>query len=108
LNQAIIIAAMAFTQACVVALIGGMFNRESKKKREDQSRADNRAEIRAKEGLLSMRLVSANMNLAIAIAVAVQEGKTNGKMAAALIEAEKAQQEYYDFINSVATSHIKK
>ena len=108
MNQAIVIAAIAFMQAVVVAFIGGLFSKESKKRKEEQSKIDSNAEIRAKEGLLSMKLMSADMNLTIAVALAVQEGKTNGKMTMALAEAEKAQREYHDFINSVASSQIKK
>ena len=108
MNQAIVIAAMAFMQAIVVAFIGGLFNRENKKRKEDQSKSDRRAEMRVKESPLSMKLISANTSLTIATALAVQEGKTNGRMSAALAEAEKAQREYYNFIDDTAYHQINK
>ena len=108
MNQAITIAFITLLQAITVAFISGLFNRESRKRKEDQSKIDQHAEMRIKENLLSMKLISANTSLTVATALAVQEGKTNGKMTAALAEAEKAQKEYYEFINSIAHQQLHK
>jgi len=34
--------------------------------------------------------------------------RSNGEMEDALVEAQKAQYEYYDFINNIATEHMAK
>jgi len=106
--NAIIIATITLIQGIAIALISGLFNRETKRRKEEQARLDKRADIRAQEGLLSMKLMATNTSLTIATAIAVQEGTSNGKMSKALAEAEKAQQEYYEFIDRAALSQINK
>jgi hypothetical protein len=68
--------------------------------------AEKRAKLRAKESLLTMRLMSANNQLASATGRAVRDGHTNGEMDEALVEAQKAQHEYYNFINNIAAEHM--
>jgi len=104
----IIVASMGLLQAIVITVIGGMFARSQRKNKEDEARINKRAEIRAKESQLSMRLMASSVNLGVATCIAVKEGSVNGKMDAALKSAELAQKEYYDFINSVAAEHIIK
>ena len=108
MNLSLEIAIIGLIQAVAVALLGGMFARNSKKNKDNEARIDKRAEIRAKESQLSMRLMAASVNLGVATCIAVKEGSVNGKMNAALKSAELAQQEYYQFINSVAAEQIIK
>ena len=108
MDDAIIIAAITLTQGIAIAIISGMFNRDAKRRKEEQGKADQHAQMCVKESLLSMKLMSANISLTIAIASAIKEGKTNGKMATALAEVEKAQREYYDFIDHTAFHEISK
>jgi len=53
-----------------------------------------------------MRLMSANSSLASATGIALKEGRVNGKMDAALISAAEAQDEYFAFVNKLASSQI--
>jgi hypothetical protein len=105
-DPTIIIAVKAGVQAVAVAIIGGIFHVETRQRKKKDAEADARAEIRAEESRLAMKLMSANTSLTIATAIAVKEQKTNGKMETALEEAAKAQREYYDFINRVASAQI--
>ena len=106
MNYTILVAVIGLFQAVSVAVIGGLFARDAKKRRKDHEHTENRLKLRAKESLLSMKLSSANTNLTIVMARAIRDGKTNGEMEQALIGAEKAQHEYYDFINDIASKHM--
>jgi len=106
LSYIIILGGFGLVQAVVVAVIAGLFNRESKRRRADNEAIERRARIRTEESRLSMRLMSANASLAVATGLALKEGRTNGKMEKALLESEKAQHEYYAFINKIAATQM--
>jgi len=99
----IIVAIVGFFQAVSVAVIAGLFARDAKKRKVSHEHTEKRAKIRASESLASMRLMSANNHLAIVMARAIRDGKANGEMEDALVGAEKARREYYDFMNKIAT-----
>ena len=102
------IAIIGLFQAAVVAVIGGLFARDSKSRKRQLDDADVRASLRAEESRLSMKLISADMSLTMATARAVRDGKTNGEMSGALEVAERAQHDYYGFVNAIAAKHITK
>jgi hypothetical protein len=106
--ETVIITAVGCFQAVAVAVIGGLFARESRQRKAAQNKTEERATIRAEESGLSMRFMSASIELAVATALAVKEGKANGKMDAAVTKAEKAQTDYYAFVNRVAAAQISK
>ena len=102
----VVIGTLGLVQAVSVAVIGGFFSKESKKRKADQTKMDERAKLRAEESHLAMQLMSANASLASATGLALKEGRTNGKMDEALMAAQRAQQEYYAFINRVASTQM--
>jgi hypothetical protein len=106
ISHVIIISGFGLVQAVTVAVIAGLFNRESKKRKATDEKMEKRSAIRAEESRLAMQLMSANARLASATGLAVKEGRANGKMDIALLEAEKAQSEYYSFINRVASTQM--
>jgi len=106
MENIIIIAIVGSFQAIAVAFISGLFSREAKTWKAEQLKAEKRAKLRVQESILSMKLMTANTKLTVATAIAVQEGKSNGKMSEALAEAEKAEREYRDFINHIATEQM--
>ena len=106
MDHAIIIASFVLVQTVMVAVINGMFSREKKHRQKINESVDRRASLRAEESMLAMRMMSANTSLTIATALALQEGRTNGKMTTALVEAERAQLDYYEFINRIAAQKI--
>ena len=93
-------------QGVTVAIIAGLFNRENKKRIADNARVEKRAAMRAEESRLAMRLMSANTSLAVATGMALKEGRTNGKMDIALAEAGRAQEDYFKFINGIASEQM--
>ena len=102
----LILSAFALMQAISVAVIAGLFRRESKKRKEANEKAETHAKNRAKESRLAMKLMSANTKLASATGIALKENRVNGEMDKALEAAEKAQTEYHEFINSVASDKL--
>ena len=93
-------------QSVTVAIIAGLFDRENKKRAADNAKLEKRAAMREEESQLSMRLMSANTSLAIATGMALKEGRTNGKMDTALAVAGQAQEDYFKFINGIASEQM--
>jgi predicted GIY-YIG superfamily endonuclease len=106
MDFSIINALICGLQAIIVAVVAGVFNRDAKKRKQEHSNTEKRAAQRAKESLLAMKMMSANSSLAIATALAIKEGNTNGKLEYALAEAEAAQREYFAFVNNLASQKL--
>jgi hypothetical protein len=106
-DHTVLVAVIAALQVIGVAVIGGLFNRESKKHTAENNRVDKQIKTRIKEGRLSMKLMSANTGLAVATSIAVKEGKVNGEMEQAMNTARQAQRDYYDFINEIASEQME-
>ena len=102
------IAVIGLIQAVVMAILGGLFARDSKKRKDAARVIEARAALRAEESRLSMKLMSASVHLGMATALAMKEGATNGKMESALRNAKETESEYYDFINAIAARSIIK
>ena len=107
------IAVIGAVQAVVVAVLGGLFHRDSKKRKEadeiskrSAERAERRAGIRGEESLLAIKLMSANVRLSIASAKAIINHEVNGIMESALVEAEQAEAAYQSFLKKMALEHI--
>ena len=100
------IAIIGLIQAVVVAVIAGLFARDSNKRKKALENAELRAVLRAEESLLAIKLMSASVNLGIATAVAIKDGNSNGAMSTALKDAAAAEQAYHDFIKTTAAKQI--
>ena len=105
-NYAVLIAIIGFFQTVSVAVIGGLLRRESSKRKTAQEELKKRSEVRAKESMLSMKLMSASNGLSMVTARAIRDGKTNGEMDIALAEAGNAQGDYFKFINRIASERM--
>ena len=100
------IALIGLLQAAMVAIIGGYFARDAKKKKAYYERQDKRAHRRAQESRMAMELASANVGLSIVTATAVRDGKTNGIMEAALKNASEANHTYNAFLLGIAAEEV--
>ena len=69
----------------------------------ERKQMEQLAVIRAKENRLAMKMQDANLALAVATAIAVERGETNGEMKAAKEKAVSAQEEYDEFIHELAS-----
>ena len=102
------VALIGAIQAVFVAIIGGFFARDSKKRKIALDRSERRADLRKEESMLTVGLASSSVKLGIATALAVKEGHCNGKMTTAIDEAEKIHGEYKKFIQRLASEEIAK
>ena len=101
-------AVISAMSAVCVAVLTGLFARDSKHRKTKEDERDARAKVRALESALSMHLMCANIKLGIATALAVEQKKFNGEMKDARESAARAQKAYQDFINSTAAEEITK
>lgn len=97
----IICALIAAASAITVAVV-------EKRADKDRKRSQARAERRERESRLSMELMSANCELSVVTAVALREGHTNGTLEPALQKADKAQNDYKNFLLDVAARDVAK
>lgn len=69
---------------------------------------DTRAEQRAKEGRLQLKMAEANNKLTIGIAIALKTGHANGEVEAGLKAVEEAQDDYRQFLEGLAVDELRK
>ena len=105
-THAMILGGLGLAQGIAVAIIAGVFNRESKRRRVANERHDKHNAIQAEERHLSMRMMSASISLGCAIAYAQKEDRVNGKTESALAQAEEAQNKYFNFVNRIASEQM--
>lgn len=94
--------------AIVVAIVEAIASVDRRRARESQQKVEARAERRAEESHLSMRMMSASIELGVATAIAVAEQKLNGEMASARKAAAAAQKDYRDFVAQIASEQLAK
>ena len=73
-----------------------------------EKREDERAEQRAKEGRLQLKMSEANNKLTIGIAMALKTGHANGEVEAGLKAVQDAQNDYRLFLEGLALDELKK
>ena len=74
----------------------------------DRKRTDARAQTRAKESRLSMKLANATAKLGVVTAKAVTHQHVNGDVEDAIRAAQQAQEEYQAFVEEIASTHVTK
>lgn len=94
---AVIAASTTIICACIAA---------GQKKRDVKEEA--RAEQRAKEGRLQLKMLDANTKLTIGVAMALKHGHVNGEVEEGLKAIEEANNEYVHFLEGIALDRIKK
>lgn len=94
--------------AIFVAVLTGLFARDTRHRKSADDNNKAHEQMRAKESRLSMQLMSASVKLGVATSMAVEQHKFNGEMKDARESAEKAQKAYWEFINSTASEEITK
>ena len=88
--------------AAASAILVAKIEADNKKERK---RTEERAKVREKESHLSMKMMSAAIDLGFVTSLAVTGGHTNGNVEAAQKKAQAAQKEYEDFLRETA-AHI--
>lgn len=97
----IICAVIAAASTIICAFIAA-----EQKKRD--AKEEIRAEQRAKEGRLQLKMLDANAKLTIGVAMALKHGHANGEVEEGLKAVEEANDEYVHFLEGVALDRIKK
>lgn len=85
----------------IVALLGLYIKRTD-------ARNENRARLRQRESLLSLRMIDASLQLSVVTANALTGGHNNGNVEQAKEAAEEAASEYQNFLQEVSTQAIGK
>jgi len=101
MNIQLEIALIGLMQAIVVAIIGGMFAMDSRKRKKHCDEADKRAELRKEESLLAIRLMSASVHVGIESAKAIRDQRANGELTVAIEQAQSTERVYEDFMRKV-------
>lgn len=91
--------AAAATVICAIIAAG-------QKKRD--AKEEVRAEQRAKEGRLQLKMLDANAKLTIGVAMALKHGHANGEVEEGLKAVEDANNEYVHFLEGIAIDKLKK
>lgn len=92
----------------VCSALGVIVNKRSKEQAEYEKKADARAEARAKEGKLNLKMLNANSQLTIGVAMALKNGHCNGEVEQGLKAVQEAQKEYTEFLEELAIDKIMK
>jgi len=92
--------------AVIIALISVFGSMMIQRQKRIQTDAEARAKRRSRENLLSMRFMSANTDLSLATALAVQNCEVNGQMDKAMATAKDAQKAYCDYIDELGAATV--
>ena len=89
------------------AIIAGMFSKEQKRKKKYDAEVEARAKQRALEGKLQLRMLEANSQLTVGVAMALKTGHANGEIESGLAAVNTAATAYTEFLEGIALEQIK-
>lgn len=102
----VICAVVAALATIVCAYIAAKNTEAEKKRQKYDQKAEARAKERAREARLQLAMIAANSELTVGVAVALQQGHTNGEVEAGLEAVRSANQEYRKFLEEIAIDHM--
>lgn len=94
--------------AIIVAIIEAIAAKERRAIKKKSDLLEQRAARRAEESRLSMQMMYATLQLSIVTANALTGGHNNGNVAKAKEAAEKAESDYQEFLQKVASEAMNK
>ena len=92
----------------IVAIIEAIAAVDRKKTKKSRAEAEKREALRTEEARLSMKMMSATLQLSVVTANALTGGHNNGNVEAARLAAETAQAEYEAFLQKVTAQEVAK
>lgn len=101
-------AVISALSAICVAILTGLFARDTRRRKAIDDSQKAHEQMRAKESRLATQLMIASVKLGVATSLAVEQHKFNGEMKEARESAEKAQKDYWEFIKGTAADEISK
>ena len=97
----IVCAAITAVATIIVALVGANI-------RKSNARMEERAKLRQRESMLSLKMMDATLQLSVVTSNALTGGHNNGNVARAREAAEKAAAEFEQFMREVTAHEISK
>ena len=94
--------------AVIVAIIEAVAAVDRKNTKKSRAEAEKREALRTEEARLSMKMMSATLQLSVVTANALTGGHNNGNVEAARLAAETAQAEYEAFLQKVTAQEVAK
>ena len=94
--------------AVIVAIIEAIAAVDRKKTKKSRTEAEKQEALRTEEARLSMKMMSATLQLSVVTANALTGGHNNGNVEAARLAAETAQAEYETFLQKVTAQEVAK
>lgn len=104
----IICTAITAIATIVCAGVGAIVSRSTKEQKEYNDRVEKRAELRAQESTLNLKMLNANSQLTIGVAMALKRGHCNGEVEEGLKAVQDANKEYTEFLEKIALEKISK
>ena len=92
----------------IVAIIEAIAAVDRKKTKKSRTEAEKQEALRTEEARLSMKMMSATLQLSVVTANALTGGHNNGNVEAARLAAETAQAEYEAFLQKVTAQEVAK
>ena len=92
----------------IVAVIEAIAAVDRKKTKKSRTEAEKQEALRTEEARLSMKMMSATLQLSVVTANALTGGHNNGNVEAARLAAETAQAEYEAFLQKVTAQEVAK
>lgn len=94
--------------AVVVAIIEALAARDRRKTKDERAKEALREKERTEESRLSMKMMSATLQLSVVTANALTGGHNNGNVERAKSAAEEAEAEYQAFLQRVTAQEINR
>lgn len=92
--------------AVIVAIIEAIAAVDRKKTKKSRTEAEKHEKLRTEEARLSMKMMSATLQLSVVTANALTGGHNNGNVEAARLAAENAQADYQAFLQKVTAQEV--
>ena len=104
----IICAAIAGICSIVVAVVGYRVKKSHEETVARAEKEEHRAQLRQRESMLSLKMMDATLQLSVVTSNALTGGHNNGNVERARDAAQKAAQEYEDFMRELTVHEIEK
>ena len=104
----VICATIGAVSAIICAHVARTNQRRDKAEADRLEKSERRAAQRMRESHLQMRMLAAESDLTIGVAMALKRGYANGEIEKGLLAVEKAKQEYESFLEEIAAQHLAK
>ena len=106
MDPTIICSLIAAVATVVVAVVGVKVNKSNAEVKRSNDEMKERAELRKRESLLSLRMMDATLQLSIVCSNALTGGHNNGNVEKARKAAEKAAKEFDAFMQELTADAI--